>query len=307
MARITELKNQPLSDYITRGTLILALCLLGIVLLANVFERFLLTLLHPETWNELEKPGAERRRRSFTYFHVGVCIQIGLICIGTYPAFDFLIGRSDLSAPYISLNGRRFMSIGDILFVVCQIHNAYYIFELCFRTRFASPINIAHHIGLVCITQTSIALFGSQHSQGEGVLDLYMCIVWGVFDLVVELPIYASMIIWRVKADNHKLLYRLLYFCATWAVLGAVAETVVTIYLMKASWDLWSLHWKIIIPAIFSLWIITQFWGAYRIRQMAQGQAVKLADLHPELRMTKRTPNRGPFLPRFEIGTSRVR
>lgn len=178
--RIATLQNQPLSNYITRGTLILAACILGIVLLANVFERFLLKAIHGKIWTDLEKPENERRRRSFTYFHVGACIQFGLLAIGAYPAFDFLVGRSDLSAPYIRGYDHS-MTIGDMLFVVCQIHNGYYLFELCFRTRFASPISIAHHIGLLIITQTSVALFGNYQKQPEGVLDFYMCMVWGAY------------------------------------------------------------------------------------------------------------------------------
>jgi uncharacterized membrane protein len=96
--------------------------------------------------------------------------------------------------------------------------------------------------------------------------------VTGAFDLVVELPIYTSMILWRAKSDKPKFLYYLMYFCCTWAVIGATTETAVTIYLMHASWYRWPIGWRVMIPFVFGLWITTQFYGAYRIRGMALSQ-----------------------------------
>ena len=176
---IATVPNQPLTHLVTRGTLVLVGCLLGVILLANAFERFLLAVIHPRVWAELQQPGAERRRRSFVYFHVGACIQFGLICVGVYPAFSFLL-HGDLSRHYVA-GWPHSMTIGSMLFIVCQIHNGYYIFELCYRNNFASPISIAHHIGLLIITQMSVALFGNWEKNPEGVLDFYMCMVWGKF------------------------------------------------------------------------------------------------------------------------------
>lgn len=176
--QIATLENQPLSRYISHGSIILCFSIIGIVLLANLFERCLLGLIHRDEWAALRKPEHERRRRSFTYFHVGLVCQIGLVIIGAYPTMDFLVGHGDLSRP-LTGHMRHPVTIGDVLFVACQIHSGYYLFELCFRTRFASPITIAHHIGLLAITQASIALFGNLEKHPEAVLDFYMCIVWG--------------------------------------------------------------------------------------------------------------------------------
>lgn len=120
----------------------------------------------------------------------------------------------------------------------------------------------------------------------------------GAFDLVVELPIYTSMILWRVKSDKPQFLCRLMYFCSAWAVIGATTETAVTIYLMNASWDRWPIAWQIIIPMVFALWIVTQFYGAYRIRGMALSQKARLG--RPEPAFAESEAEKGPVSPTVE-------
>jgi peptidoglycan biosynthesis protein MviN/MurJ (putative lipid II flippase) len=78
------------------------------------------------------------------------------------------------------------------------------------------------------------------------------------------------MIVWRVKNDNHQLLARMTYCCCVWVLLGATAETIVTIYLLHRTRSRWGIVWRIVIPMVFSLWIITQLYGAYRLFQMAR-------------------------------------
>lgn len=92
----------------------------------------------------------------------------------------------------------------------------------------------------------------------------------GAFDVVVELPIYTAMILWRIRNDENLLLARMTYSCCVWVLVGATVETVVTIYLLSRSWSLWGITWRIVTPIIFSLWISTQLYGAYRLFQMAQ-------------------------------------
>ncbi|KAE8423646.1 hypothetical protein BDV36DRAFT_243023 [Aspergillus pseudocaelatus] len=266
--KIVDLQNESLSRLLPRGSLVLCSCLLAIVLLSNVFERWLLAKLYQSLWNDLCLGQNERRRRAFTYFHLGVTIMLMLLIFGAYPVFDFLVGRAQVSSVLF-----KNVTYGDYMFILSHIYSAYYLFELCFRTRFASPMSLAHHIGLLTVIQTALILFMDLHKYPEAILEFYMCMVWGSFDVVVELPIYTYMIIWRLKANKHPLLKRMAYACCVWILLGATVEIAVTIWLLNRSWHRWSMSFRILLPLVFSLWIVTQFYGAYRVFGMAQFKA----------------------------------
>ncbi|KAL6400087.1 hypothetical protein AUP68_15779 [Ilyonectria robusta] len=271
--KIARLENHQLSDLIPYGSLVITLSLLLIVLLSNILERWLLRLLYGKVWLDLERPENERRRRSFTYFHLGAITMFSLLCVGAYPVLSFIAGPAEFSTP-ISKK-RSDITVGDVMFLFSEIYSAYYIFELCFRTRFASPISIAHHFGLLIITQTALSLFASPEPRSGAALEFYMCMVWGAFDVVVELPIYVSMIIWRIKRGNHQLLARLAFACSIWGAGAALIETSITIYLLKLSWEKWALVWRITTPIIFTLWITTQLYSASRLLQMGLSERSK--------------------------------
>ncbi|UPL00493.1 hypothetical protein LCI18_011427 [Fusarium solani-melongenae] len=270
--KITYLVNEPLSDLLTRSSLVLSSCILAIVLLSNVLERWVLPRVYGTLWEELSLGHNERRRRSFTYLHLGVVIMLTLMIFGAYPVFDFLVGHARLSSNFMG-SRRSNITYGDYLFTLSQIYSAYYLFEMCFRTRFASPISIAHHIGVLIVIQVALALFSDLKKHPEAIIEFYMCMVWGSFDVVVELPLYTFMIVWRVRNNNHRLLSRMSYACCVWVLLGATVETAVTIWLLQRSWDRWSLSFHIILPLVFSLWISTQLYGAGRIFGMARSKA----------------------------------
>jgi hypothetical protein len=320
---IVHVENEALSSLLPRAALILCSATLAIVLMSNFLERWFLGRLYPAIWGELSLSNNERRRRSFTYFHIGVSIMITLIIFGAYPVFGFLVGRVRVS--YILFGETTY---GDYMLVLSQIYSAYYLFELCFRTRFASAISIAHHVGLLIVIQTALALFGDLQKHPEAILEFYMCMVWGkcvsvvpctspplssiqqqcilrtaqtwstllpkrrftadsscsvtgAFDVVIELPLYTFMIIWRVKSYDRRLLSRLAYICCVWVILGATTETAITIWLLNCSWSRWSLPFRILLPLVFSLWISTQLYGAFRIYGMARTTA-RLASLRGE-------------------------
>lgn len=178
--KIINLVNQPLSNLLSHGALILCSSIIIIVLISNALERWLFRAFYGRIWSDLQHGQNERRRRSFTYFHLGTIIRLGLLFVGAYPVLDFLVGRADLSATLPSRQGRIRITIGDLLFVIAHIYSAYYLFELCFRTKFASIINIAHHIGLLVITQTAIVLFANLKEHPEATMEFYMCMVWGM-------------------------------------------------------------------------------------------------------------------------------
>lgn len=89
---------------------------------------------------------------------------------------------------------------------------------------------------------------------------------------MVELPLYTFMIIWRLKAGNSLLLSRLAYACFFWVLLGALVETAITIWLLRCSWHLWGTSFRVLLSLVFSLWISTQLYGAYRILGMARSK-----------------------------------
>ncbi|KAJ0159036.1 hypothetical protein CTA2_10417 [Colletotrichum tanaceti] len=246
LPKISTIQNGPLSPLQPYGTILCASSIVAIVILANVLERWLLRAIYGKIYTDLQCPGNEKRRRSFTYCHLGAINTFAFLCIGFFPVMKFLAGSA--------------------------MYTAYYIFELCYRTQFASYISIAHHAGLIAITQTSLLLFSDWDKHPEATIEFYMCMVWGVFDVVVEFPINVSMIIWRVKRNNHKLLAYLTAGLCVWVVVGACTEVAVTIYLLHKSWERWGTVWKFVTPFVFSLWIATQLFGASRLFLMSQSE-----------------------------------
>ncbi|KAK2060131.1 hypothetical protein LY76DRAFT_426203 [Colletotrichum caudatum] len=272
--KIDTVPNGPISSLQPFGSLLFVTSIIIVVLLTNVLERKLLKIVYGDLYTDLQRPESEKRRRSFTYYHVGAITMFTILCIGVYPVMHFLIGSANLSTDLVPGPGSR-IRVGDLLFAVSQTYCAYYAFELCYRTQFASPLSIAHHIGLLAITQTALSLFGSYKKHPEATIEFYMCMVWGAFDVVVELPVYITMIIWRVKRSDHKLLSYLSGALCIWVLIGATTEVIVTIYLLHKSWDRWGHAWKFITPFIFSLWIATQLYGASRLFAMSQSERRK--------------------------------
>ncbi|KAK1993582.1 hypothetical protein LX36DRAFT_247193 [Colletotrichum falcatum] len=273
-ATIDTLTNGPISSLQPFGSLLFVSSIIIVVLVANILERKLLQVVYGDLWADLQRPESEKRRRSFTYYHVGAVTMFTILCIGAYPAMHFLAGSAELSTDLVPGPGSR-IRVGDLLFAVSQTYCAYYAFELCFRTQFASPLSIAHHIGLLAITQTALSLFGNYKKHPEATIEFYMCMVWGAFDVVVELPVYIIMIIWRIRRKNHRLLSYLSAGLCAWVLAGATAEVTVTIYLLHKSWDRWGHVWKFVTPFIFSLWIATQLYGASRLFAMSQSERRK--------------------------------
>lgn len=78
------------------------------------------------------------------------------------------------------------------------------------------------------------------------------------------------MIVWRVKRDNHRLRGHLAYGCFGWSVGLSLAEIAVTTWLLSTTWAHWKEEWRIITPLLFTLWMAAQFYGAFRLWQMAE-------------------------------------
>ncbi|KAK2055299.1 hypothetical protein LY76DRAFT_520790 [Colletotrichum caudatum] len=269
LPKISTIQNGPLSSLQPYGTLLFVSCIVALVILCNVLERWLLRAVYGEIYMNLERPGNEKQRRSFTYYHVGVVNMLVVLCVGFYPVMQFVAGSAESSTP---MTRGSPLKVGDLLFVIAQIYPAYYTFELCYRTQFASPLGIAHHAGLLAIIQTSLSLLNDWEKHPEATLEFYMCLIWGIFDAVVDLPIFICMIIWRVKRKESKLLAHIAGGLCIWAIVGALTEVCVTIYLLHESWDRWGTVWKFVTPFIFSLWICTQLYGSTRLFSMSRSE-----------------------------------
>ncbi|KAK2041998.1 hypothetical protein LZ31DRAFT_442700, partial [Colletotrichum somersetense] len=269
LPKISTIQNGPLSSLQPYGMLLFVSCITAIVILCNVLERWLLRAIYGEIYMNLERPGKEKQRRSFTYYHIAAVNMLVILCIGFYPIMQFVAGSAELSTT-MAVGSR--VRVGDLLLIISQMHSAYYTFELCYRTQFASPLTIAHHAGLLAITQTSLSLLNDWEKHSEATLEFYMCMIWGIFDAIVDLPIYICMIIWRVKRNDSKLLAYIAGGLFIWALVGAFTEVAVTIYLLHESWDRWGIVWKFVTPFIFSLWICTQLYGSTRLFSMSRSE-----------------------------------
>ncbi|ORY60018.1 uncharacterized protein BCR38DRAFT_460001 [Pseudomassariella vexata] len=264
--KIDRIENESISALLSHASLVLVCASIAIILLVNLLERFALRKLWRGVWTELELHGEERRRRSFTYHHVAALVMFLLLCFALYPVYLFLISpESGLSTPIMEHNS-KIVTAGDVLLTLSQIYCAYYIFELGFRTQFMSIIGLAHHVGLLLITQTALVI--SVNMDKDATIEYYMCIMWGTFDLIAEFPIHTCMIYWRVRRNSHRTLMYIAYSCYAWQASLAAAETALTIYLLNASWDRWEVKWQVITPLIFALWISTQIYGATTLLRM---------------------------------------
>ncbi|KAH7031460.1 uncharacterized protein B0I36DRAFT_323950 [Microdochium trichocladiopsis] len=275
--KIVHVQNQAISTLLPYGAIILVSMLAGIVLIAIALERWVLRRIYPRVYAELEQDkGKDRQRRSFVYHHIALALMIPIFFVGLEPGAAFLFGSSDLSDVAFNSRPMRHGTIGDVLFVLFHLYSAYFLFELAFRTRFASPINVAHHLGLLLISQIALVLSLDLKRHPEATIEFYMCLVWGAFDIVAEIPMHVVMIIWRIYRDtNPRMLSWLGFGLAAWAVAMACAETGITIYLLQKSWDRWSTDWRIVTPIIFSLWICAQLHGARIFFSMALSERRK--------------------------------
>ncbi|KAK1962246.1 hypothetical protein LY78DRAFT_546516, partial [Colletotrichum sublineola] len=292
LPKISTIQNGPLSSLQPYGTLLFVSSIISLVITAIILERWVFRAIYGEIYTNLP----EKQRRSFTYYHMGIINVLIVLFIGFYPAMDFIAGSAVLSTR-MAPDSR--VHVGDLLFVICNTYTAYYTFEICYRTKFASPLSIAHHTGLILISQTSLSLFHDWEKTPEATIEFYMCVIWGCFDVVSELPILISMIIWRTKRNNSKLLAYLIGGSCVWLIVGALTEVTVTAYLLHKSWDRWGTVWKITTPFIFSLWICTQFYAASKLFFMSRSewrkytgggmekveQVVQQHDLHSEKSM----------------------
>ncbi|KAK6844421.1 hypothetical protein PG995_014531 [Apiospora arundinis] len=252
--KLILLEPEVLSSALPAASLILASGLMFYALVAALLQRKILPRISSTMYAGL----SERHRITFTCHLIAAPSFIIIAACGLYPVFSFLAGSGLLST---HVGGGR-LTIGDVLFVLAQLYSGYYLFELVFRGRFISAISLAHHVGLLIVTQYAIYQEAALPKHGRATHYFYLCMVWGAFDVCSEVVIHVLMIVWRLRRESPKTCRNIAAFCAGWTVLLALAEVAVTIWLFNKSWDIWDIVWKWITPIVFTLWIITQFYGA---------------------------------------------
>ena len=93
---------------------------------------------------------------------------------------------------------------------------------------------------------------------------------------MTELPLHLVLIAWRVRRANPTACYYIPRVCFVWVTAAATAETAVTAYMLNQSWSQWQLAWQIVTPTVFTLWIITQLYGAAIFLQLARAEGKKV-------------------------------
>jgi hypothetical protein len=79
-----------------------------------------------------------------------------------------------------------------------------------------------------------------------------------MFELVSMFPIDPLMIFYRWHKGKSHILPYLCAACGLWGLSFTLAEIATTVYLLYASWSLWSLPFQIVTPLVFSIWGASQ-------------------------------------------------
>ncbi|KAK9772068.1 hypothetical protein AB5N19_11690 [Seiridium cardinale] len=267
-AKINHLKSETISSSVVDAALLLVCFQILFALAAALLQRYILPSSYRKT--NLYKQNAttlnERHHISFVYHHIAAVLFPVILIFGAAPAIRFTCGSAELGTVLFT---DRKITVGDTLLVISLLYSAYYLFEVIFRAKFISIIALAHHIGLLLVTQTALVLVADPLEHGNASAEFYMCMIWGMFDIATELPIHYTMILWRLKRGSHRLCYYMACSCAVWVTTMSLGELAVTTYLLNQSWNQWELIWRVITPLIFSLWICTQLYGAKIFMGMA--------------------------------------
>lgn len=118
-----------------------------------------------------------------------------------------------------------------MLLVASQLYCAYYTWELSYRASLASYISVLHHVVLLLVAQLGMAISAYPEANHQAIMEFYMCLIWGAFDVISELPVHLAMILYRTvdggggenAAANpgrreRRWVSRALFFCTGWCL-----------------------------------------------------------------------------------------
>ncbi|KAK7748242.1 hypothetical protein SLS62_008794 [Diatrype stigma] len=282
-SKLETLQNDGLSDLLPWSAFIFSVCAIWIVGTCYLSERVLFDAVYRDTYRKLvdvaRVDGHDRRRRSFVYHHVAFAFKMLLLCVLAYPTLRLICpGPAGFHTPLgtgvrmgVGVGEAEHRpTIGDILLVGSQLYCAYYTWELCYRAGLASYISILHHVVLLIIAQLGMALSARPEAHRDATIEFYMCLIWGVFDLVAELPVHLALILYRALPESRcRMVSQLLFFCSGWCLCCTVAEMSISAYLLRRSWGLWEPSFQVATPVVLVVWGTAQCIGSWQIFGLA--------------------------------------
>lgn len=293
-SKLETLQNDGVSDLLPWSAFIFSVCAIWIVGTCYLSERFLLDAVYGYTYRKLidvaRVDGHDRRRRGFVYHHLALAFKMLLLCVLAYPTIRlFCPGPAGFRTPLGTGVGGRVgeagagaehrPTIGDMLLVGSQLYCAYYTWELCYRAGLASYISILHHVVLLIVAQLGMALSARPEAHQDATIEFYMCLVWGVFDIVAELPVHLALILYRALPESRcRMVSQLLFFCAGWCLCCTVAEMSISVYLLRRSWSLWEPSFQVATPVVLVIWGAAQCIGSWQIFGLAKVGWRKVAE-----------------------------
>ncbi|KAK6066092.1 hypothetical protein SCUP515_10839 [Seiridium cupressi] len=172
-AKINHLKSETISSSIVDASLLLVCFQIFFALVAALLQRYILPRSYRKT-NLYEQNATtlnERHHISFVYHHIAAVLFPVILIFGAAPAIRFTCGSAELGT---FLFTSRKITVGDTLLVISQLYSAYYLFEVIFRAKFISIIALAHHIGLLLVTQTALVPVADPLEHGNASAEFYI-------------------------------------------------------------------------------------------------------------------------------------
>jgi len=247
-------------------TLLLALFLIRYYIL----EGLLMERLYGDTWNEQ----SDRSQRSFLSHHVASTVKFIILVVGCYPFAAVAFGRDSFLSPYAPGSD---VTMGDMLVVLMQLLFGLYLFELLFRVAMPTLL-ILHHLAAIILGQVIIALSLGGAPRRNVLLTFIIMMVWGAFDVIVEIFPHIAMILHRVYNKRHGFLQRIFFSCSATILLGAIGETIVVIYFYSSIFHDLGRAFRIAIPMLHLLFCASQLNGCYIFWRLFRKQQLLLAD-----------------------------
>jgi hypothetical protein len=277
LPHFATIPNEAISFLTPYSGLLLSIWLL---ILYSIRRYCLEMFIFPWAYKRTYIPMDDGNRRGFLVHHISAGTKVALLCVGAKPMVDVVFGKSSLHDPF-SGHGPS-PTTGDILIILTQLFMALYIFELMTR-KSPSHIAVAHHVGAVLIGQSAVVLSLRLDRESNATMEFVLCLVWAAFDIVAELWINITFIIYRVFPENHHLLARVFLSTAIISSIGTLMETIIVMTLFGQAWDRWDLSFKVITPVLHILFTIAQIHAARILFVMWRKQKILITATKPEI------------------------
>ncbi|PVH96112.1 hypothetical protein DM02DRAFT_130974 [Periconia macrospinosa] len=279
-------KGAPVSRGLPHTGIMLVTCLVVFGLIKQfALEETLMRKreIYKKTWKRL----SHRDQRTLVNHHLSLGIKSFILVVALVPFMLIVAGHQFSYSPIP--NSR--ISVGDMMFVVSNIYTAMYAFELCYRTGI-SPIAWLHHTGTAVMAQYALLLSrDKRHSDGS--IELILCLIWGLFDIVSEAIPHLTFILYRLFPTAHSSLYRWFTIATLVMVSSTLLETAIILWIYVALFKRWRTDLKIVTPVMHLLFTSAQLWGARALRGLAQrekkliqqeqnGASNLICDNHPQ-------------------------